>query len=58
MFHKKTKQIDVRLYFIRDVIARGKIIVNKNYTKDNLADMITKPVTIIKFEKCLDLMGS
>ena len=30
MFHKRTKHIDIKMHFIRDVIAQGAIVVKKN----------------------------
>ena len=57
MFHEKTKHIDVKLHFLRDIISSGKVMVEKIHTDDNLADIITKPLTTIKFRKCLNLMG-
>ena len=57
MFHERTKHIDVRYHFVRDVIARGDIVVSKVSTHDNPADMMTKPLPIAKFEHCLDLVG-
>ena len=57
MFHERTKHIDIRYHFIREVIARGDISVNKVGTVDNPADMMTKPLPIAKFEHCLDLVG-
>ena len=56
MFHEMTKHIDVRMHFIRDVIAQGAIILKKIPTVDNPTDMITKFVPIIKFKYCLDLI--
>ena len=58
MFHERTKYIDVRYHFVRDVIARGDIVVSKVSTHDNPADMMTKPLPIAKFEHCLDLVGN
>jgi hypothetical protein len=58
MFHERTKHIDIRYHFIRDVIARGGVIkVRKIHTRDNLADMMTKPVPTAKFELCSSLVG-
>ena len=51
MYHKRTKHIDVRYHFIREI----KVIkVNKIGTADNLAD--TKLVPSRKFEHCLELL--
>jgi len=57
MYHERTKHIDVRYHFIRDVVARGDLKVSKISTHDNPADMMTKPVLTNKFELCSDLVG-
>ncbi|KAG8472381.1 hypothetical protein CXB51_035329 [Gossypium anomalum] len=56
MFHERTKHIDVRYHFVRDIIARGDIVVSKISTHENPADMMTKSLPITKFEHCLDLI--
>ena len=57
MYHERTKHIDVRYHFIRDVIEEGEIVVVKIPTTDNPADMLTKPVLVIKFKHCLGWSG-
>jgi hypothetical protein len=58
MFHERTKHIDIRYHFIRDVIARGGVIkVRKIRTHDKPVDMMTKPVPTVKFELCSSLVG-
>jgi hypothetical protein len=42
MLHEKTKHIDIKYHFIRDVIEEGKLKVCKISTHDNSADMMTK----------------
>ncbi|KAG8498762.1 hypothetical protein CXB51_005210 [Gossypium anomalum] len=37
MFHERTKHIDVRYHFVRDIIARGDIVVSKISTHENPA---------------------
>ncbi|KAG8488527.1 hypothetical protein CXB51_016411 [Gossypium anomalum] len=58
MFHERTKHIDVRYHFFRDIIARGDIVVSKISTHENPADMMTKSLPITKFEHCLDLKST
>jgi hypothetical protein len=41
----------------RDIVAEGKIKVDKIHTDENPADMLTKPLSNIKFKHCLDLIG-
>ena len=55
-FHERTKHIDVRLHFVRDVIAEQQVIVEKISTEVNPADMLTKPIPATKFEQALDLL--
>ncbi|KAG8479138.1 hypothetical protein CXB51_029778 [Gossypium anomalum] len=57
VFHERTKDIDIRYHFVRDIIARGDIVVSKISTHENPADMMTKSLPITKFEHCLDLVG-
>ena len=57
MFHERTKHIDVRYHFIRDIVADGDVKVCKISTHDNPADMMTKPVPIVEFELCSSLAG-
>jgi hypothetical protein len=58
MFHERTKHIDVRYHFIRGVIAEGDIKVCKINTRDNPADILTKPVPGAKFKLCSGLVGT
>ena len=57
MYHERTKHIDVRYHFIREIIGQGQIAVKKIGTEDNPADMFTKPLPRLKFKHCLDLIG-
>ncbi|GKD96258.1 hypothetical protein Tco_1380155, partial [Tanacetum coccineum] len=57
VYHERTKHIDVRYHFIREVISEGVVYVRKIRTTDNPADMLIKPVTTNKFKHCLDLVG-
>lgn len=56
VYHDRTKHIDVRFHFVRDVIAQGLITLKKVTTEDNPADMGTKVVTGAKFKHCLNLL--
>lgn len=45
VFHERTKHINVRFHFIREVVSNGKVNLEKVSTNDNLADMAIKVVT-------------
>ena len=54
MYYERTKHIDVRYHFIREI----KVIkIKKIGNADNLADMMTKFVPSCKFEYCLELLS-
>ena len=57
VYHARTKHIDVRFHFVREIIEEGKICLQKIKTADNPADMMTKVVTTIKFNHCLNLIN-
>ena len=57
MYHERTKHINVRYHFLREIISQGNIIVKKISTSDNAANMFTKPTPISKFQQCLDIIG-
>lgn len=49
MHHKKTKHIDVRYHYILDIMS--KIAITKNF-----ANMLMKPISVVKFKHCTDLI--
>ena len=55
-FHERTKHIDVRLHFIRDVLSGDEVKVVKVATEKNAADMIRKSLSSSKFHHCLELL--
>ena len=57
VYHARTKHIDVRFHKLREIINEGLVQLVKIPTKDNAADMLTKPVTHEKFEHCLHFIG-
>ncbi|GJR57614.1 putative polyprotein [Tanacetum coccineum] len=54
VYHDRTKRIDFRYHFIR---TERRIKMKKIGTKDNPADVFTKPVPLSKFRHCLDLLN-
>ena len=57
MYHERTKHIDIRLHFIRDVIAEGRPEVVKIPTEVNPPDVLTKVVPVDKFKQALSLLN-
>ena len=56
MFHERTKYIDARYHFIREVITCDEIKVIKIGIINNPADMMTKSLPLTKFDFCFDLI--
>ena len=57
VFHARTKHIDVRYHFIRDMVEKKQVELARVDTKDNIADSLTKPVPKAKFDMCAEGMG-
>ena len=56
VFHERTKHIDVRLHFVRDIIERKLVEIMKISTEVNPADMLTKVIPVSKFKTTLSLL--
>jgi hypothetical protein len=59
MITEKSKHIDIRYHFFRDIIEKGLVKVCEISTHNNPADMnmMTKHVPVAKFELCSSLVG-
>jgi transposase InsO family protein len=49
--HDRSKHIDIKFHFIREKFTKGLIDVSHVPSGDNIADMMTKPVTKVKLNK-------
>jgi hypothetical protein len=56
-YHSKTKHIDVKYHFVRDMIKEKKVSLMKVETLKNVADALTKSVSTEKFSWCRGSMG-
>ncbi|KAH9704158.1 hypothetical protein KPL70_011349 [Citrus sinensis] len=48
-FHSRTKHIGVQYHFVREVVEDRSVDLQKIHTKENLADVLTKPINTDKF---------
>jgi hypothetical protein len=56
-FHARTKHIDVRFHFIRQIVDSGNALLNYCSTNDMVADIFTKSLACQKLEKFQHALG-
>eukprot|EP00253_Pinus_taeda_P026081 PITA_26081 len=56
-YHSKSKHIPIKYHFVRQVITEREVSLEKVHTKENCADMFTKPVLLEKLRWCLASLG-
>jgi hypothetical protein len=49
--HSRTKHIDIRCHFLRDLVAKNDIMLEGVRTEDQLVDIFTKPLDEARFCK-------
>jgi hypothetical protein len=54
VFHDKSKHIEIRYHYIRDMVQRGAIKLQYVGTDEQVANVLTKPLSRVKFEYFLD----
>jgi hypothetical protein len=57
LFHDKLKHIEIRYHYIHDMVQRGAIKLQYVSTDEQVADVLTKPLSHIKFEHFQDKLG-
>lgn len=56
-FHPRTKHIDVRHHFVRDLISQEKLKLTYIPTNEMPADVLTKPLPSIRHHQCVAALG-
>jgi hypothetical protein len=57
MFHDKSKNIEIRYHYICDMVQRGAIKLQYVGTDEQVADVMTNPLSRVKFEYFRDNLG-
>ena len=57
VFHDRSKHIEIRYHFIRDMVQRGALKLQYISTNEQVADMLTKPLSHVNFEHFRDKLG-
>jgi hypothetical protein len=57
VFHDRSKHIEIRYHYICDMVQRGALKLQYISTDEQVADVLTKPLSRIKFEYFRDKLG-
>ena len=57
MFHDKSKHIEICYHYIRDMVQRGVVKLQYVGIDELFADVLTKPLSRVKFENFRDKLG-
>eukprot|EP00253_Pinus_taeda_P010100 PITA_10100 len=57
VFHKRTKHIETRFHYIRELVNNGEIVLVHCKTQEQVADILTKPLGHKSFEFLRKCMG-
>jgi hypothetical protein len=56
-FHDKSKHIEIKYHDIRDMVQRGVVELQYISTNEMIADILTKPLSRVKYEHFRDKLG-
>jgi hypothetical protein len=57
VFHDELKHIEIRYHFIHDMMQRGALKLQCVGTDEHVADVLTKPMSRVKFDHFQDKLG-
>ena len=57
VFHDKSKHIEIKYQYIRDMVEKGVIKLQYVATDEQVADVLTKSLSKVKFEYFRDKLG-
>ncbi len=57
MYHSRTKHIDVKYNFIKELVFQRKLVPQYIPTNEMIADVLTKPLPKQRYRKCSESMG-
>ncbi|MCO5594353.1 hypothetical protein L7F22_048383 [Adiantum nelumboides] len=57
VYHSKTKHVDVKCHFIREMVEDKQVQLVKVHTTDNPADLLTKGLSGESFAHCRKVLG-
>ena len=57
MFHDKSKHIEIKYHYIRDMVQRGAVKLQYVVMNEHIVDVLTKPLSRVKFKYLRERLG-
>ena len=57
VFHYKSKYIEIKYHYIRDMVQRGAVKLQYVVTDEQIVDVLTNPLARVKFEYFREKLG-
>ena len=57
MFHDKSKHIEIKYHYIRDMVQRGAVKLQYVVMNEQVVDVLTKPLARVKIEYFREKLG-
>ena len=57
MFHDKSKHIEIKYQYIRDMVEKGAVKLQYIATDEQITDVLTKPLSRVNFGYFRDMLG-
>ena len=57
VFHDKSKHIEIKYHYIRDMVQRGAIKIWYVVMEEHIVDVLTKPLARVNFEYFKEKLG-
>ena len=57
VFHDKSKHIEIKYHYIRDMVQRGAVKLQYVATEEQIADVLMNPLPRVKFEYFKENIG-
>ena len=57
VFHDKSTHMEIKYHYIRDMVQRGEVKLHYVVTDEHIVDVLTKPLSRVKFEYFREKLG-
>ena len=57
VFHDRSKHIEIKYHYMRDMVQRGEVKLQYVAMDEQIADVLTKPLSRVNFEYFIERLG-